>query len=84
MRPSGTVRIRVRPYADLGRFFPGAGRIRELEIPAGTTVGALLAMRQVPADESLTIGINDQLATRAAELHDGDVMDVVAPMVGGV
>ena len=81
--PDSTIRIRVRPYADLGRFFPGEGKIRSIEVPTRCTVGEFLARHGVPADEPLTIGINDRLAGRDSVLSEGDVVDVVAPMTGG-
>ena len=36
------LRVRVRPYADLARYFPGTGHVREVDVPAGATIQDLL------------------------------------------
>ena len=78
-----TIRVRVRPYADLARFFPGEGKVRELEVPVGATIGDLLATHGLPEGRRLTIGLNDRLAQRDATLSEGDVVDILVPMSGG-
>ena len=78
------IRIRVRPYADLARFFPGEGRIRVIEAPAGTTVGDLLDTHGLDESHRLTLGVNDVLASRETQLRDGDTLEVLVPMSGGM
>lgn len=78
------IRIRVRPYADLARFFPGEGRIRVIEAPAGSTVGDLLDAHGLDASHRLTLGVNDVLASRETQLRDGDTLEVLVPMSGGM
>lgn len=78
------IRIRVRPYADLARFFPGEGRIRVIETPAGSTVGDLLDAHGLDESRRLTLGVNDELASRATKLRDGDTLEVLVPMSGGM
>ena len=78
------MRIRVRPYADLARFFPGEGRIRVIEAPAGSTVGDLLDAHGLDESRRLTLGVNDELASRATKLRDGDTLEVLVPMSGGM
>ena len=78
------IRIRVRPYADLARFFPGEGRIRVIEAPAGSTVGDLLDAHGLDEARRLTLGVNDELASRATKLRDGDTLEVLVPMSGGM
>ena len=78
------IRIRVRPYADLARFFPGEGRIRVIEAPAGSTVGALLDAHGLDESRRLTLGVNDVLASRETKLRDGDTLEVLVPMSGGM
>ena len=78
------IRIRVRPYADLARFFPGEGRIRVTEVPAGSTVGDLLNAHGLDESHRLTLGVNDVLASRATQLRDGDTLEVLVPMSGGM
>ncbi len=77
------IRIRVRPYADLARFFPGEGRIRVVEVPASSTVGDLLDVHGLDDSHRLTLGVNDVLASRATQLRDGDTLEVLVPMSGG-
>lgn len=78
------IRIRVRPYADLVRFFPGEGRVRVVEAPAGSTVGDLLDAHGLDESRRLTLGVNDALASRATKLRDGDTLEVLVPMSGGM
>ena len=82
--PKHCIRIRVRPYADLARFFPGEGRIRVIETPAGATVGDVLAAHGLDESRRLTLGVNDELASRATQLRDGDTLEVLVPMSGGM
>ncbi len=79
-----SIRIRVRPYADLARFFPGEGRIRVIEAPAGSTVGDLLDAHGLDESRRLTLGVNDVLASRETQLRDGDTLEVLVPMSGGM
>lgn len=78
------IRIRVRPYADLARFFPGEGRIRVIEAPTGSTVGDLLDAHGLDESRRLTLGVNDVLASRETKLRDGDTLEVLVPMSGGM
>ncbi len=84
VRPECSIRIRVRPYADLARFFPGEGRIRVIEASAGSTVGDLLDAHGLDESRRLTLGVNDVLASRETQLCDGDTLEVLVPMSGGM
>ena len=77
------LRVRVRPYADLARYFPGTGAVREVDVPAGTSIEDLLRRFGVDAEPRLTIGLNGELAQRDAKLAAGDVVDILVPMTGG-
>jgi molybdopterin converting factor small subunit len=79
-----SMRVRIRPYADFGRFFPGTGKIREIEIPAGASIDDVLMIHGLAAEERLTIGLNGELAQRDAKLAAGDLIDILAPMSGGM
>ncbi len=83
-RQGKNIRIRVRPYADLARFFPGEGRVRVVEAPAGSTVGDLLEAHGLYEARRLTLGVNDVLASRETQLRDGDTLEVLVPMSGGM
>lgn len=84
MAQNCSIRIRVRPYADLARFFPGEGRVRVVEAPSGSTVGDLLDAHGLDESRRLTLGVNDVLASRETELRDGDTLEVLVPMSGGM
>ena len=84
MAQNCSIRIRVRPYADLARFFPGEGRVRVVEAPAGSTAGDLLAAHGLDESRRLTLGVNDVLASRETKLRDGDTLEVLVPMSGGM
>ncbi len=77
------LRVRVHPYADLARFFPGQGRVRQIEAAPGATVGDLLDAHGLDQTQRLTLGVNGQLASRATRLRNGDTLEVLAPMAGG-
>ena len=78
-----TMRVCVRPYADLGRYFPGCGAVRQVEIPDGASIGDLLTKFGLEAEGKLTIGLNGVLAERNTRLASGDLVDVLVPMAGG-
>ena len=78
-----TIRVRVRPFADLGRFFPGEGKVRLVEVTAGSTVGDLLAAHGLCDGRTLTLAVNRELVTPEKPLSEGDVVDVLVPMSGG-
>lgn len=80
---AATIRIWIRPFADLGRLFPGEGSPRELEVRAGSTVGDLLAAHGLDGGPRLTIGVNEKLARRDTPLASGDVVDILVPVSGG-
>ncbi len=75
--------VHVRVHAGLDRFFPGEGRIRNIEIAAGATVGSMLRDHGVPDDLPLVVGLNRDLGSRDSELKPGDLVELVPPMTGG-
>ena len=78
------MRIRIRPYADVGRFFYAEpGKTCVVSIEPSATVGDLLEAHGIEASVRVTLGVNNQLATRETQLKDGDNLEVLAPMSGG-
>ena len=75
--------VHVRVHAGLDRFFPGAGRVRKIEITEGATVGSLLRAHGVPEDLPLVVGLNRDLGSRDSEIKPGDLIELVPPMTGG-
>lgn len=80
---AGATSVHVRVHAGLDRFFPGAGRVRKIEIADGATVGSLLRDHGVPEDLPLVVGLNRDLGSRDSELQPGDLVELVPPMTGG-
>lgn len=81
---SAPVRLRVALYADLRRFLPkGVHGAFPVELPAGATVASLLEALAIPDQDSITVGLNGELAARDAELHDSDDITMFSPMEGG-
>ena len=78
------IRVHVRPYADLARFFfRGNKKTCEIKLAHGSTAGDLLDLYGLDHSYRLTLGLNGQLASRESRLHDGDTLEVLAPMSGG-
>ena len=81
--PRDQMTVHVRVHAGLGRFFPGEGKIRKIEVTAGSTVGGLLLAHGVPEDLPLVVGLNRDLGNRESQLKPGDLVELVPPMTGG-
>ena len=78
------IRVHVRPYADLARFFfRGNKKACSVKLAHGATAGDLLELYGLDSSHRLTLGVNGQLASRESRLHDGDTLEVLAPMSGG-
>jgi molybdopterin converting factor small subunit len=78
--------VELRLFASLRKHLPpGAPRGKcSLELPDGTTVGAVLERMNIPfasAHMRLVNGEHDRDFARA--LHDGDVLSVFPPVAGG-
>jgi sulfur carrier protein ThiS len=78
------MQIRVRLYAELVRQFGNGQRERTIELPDGSTVGSLLASLAAPPEMHVIVGRNGSLATRATLLADGDQLELMTAMEGGV
>jgi sulfur carrier protein ThiS len=78
------ISVRVSLFADLRRFLPrGAEGPQLFSLPAGATVGDLLAAIGIPAEDEVTPGLNGELAGRDAILRDGDDLVLFSAMEGG-
>ena len=75
--------VQVRVHAGLGRFFPGEGSVRYLEITEGATVGSLLREYGVPEEMPLVVGLNRDLGSRDSDIKPGDLVELIPPMTGG-
>src|SRR5918911_2022328 len=77
------MKVAVRFYAELARRLNGGQRERTVELAEGSTVGDLLGLLKVPLENGLIVGLNGSLAHRAANLHDGDELELMTAMEGG-
>jgi sulfur carrier protein ThiS len=78
------ISVRVTLFADLRRFLPrGAEGPQLYGLPAGATVGDLLDVIGIPAEDEVTPGLNGELAGRDAILRDGDDLVLFSAMEGG-
>lgn len=82
-RSATPIRLRVGLHADLRRFLPKGAAILELEIADRSTVADLLGHLGIPDVETVTVGVNGELAQRTTELHDQDEVTMFSPMEGG-
>lgn len=81
---STSIRLRVALHADMRKYLPpGETGPQAVELAAGSRVVELLARLAIPEGETVTIGLNGNLADRDALLHDGDEITMFSPMEGG-
>ena len=55
----------------------------ELEIPAGTMVGALIGSTKVPKEEIAFVALNGSRASLDAHIHEGDEVKLFQLVGGG-
>ena len=77
------MQVQVRLYAELARSLGGGERQRTVELPAGSSVGDLLATLAAPDEIGVIVGRNGQLADRGTTLAEGDKLELMTAMEGG-
>lgn len=78
------MRLNVALHADLRRFLPkGVNGAFPVDLNPGATVADLLEALGIPDRETITVGLNGELATRESTLHDADEITMFSPMEGG-
>ena len=79
------MRVRVKLFAFLGRYASDAppGTPFDLELPAGTTVDALIEQLKLPRDEVKVIFVNGRSRSPEWLLVDGDDLGIFPPIAGG-
>ena len=83
-QPKASVTLHVALHADLRRFLPqGVHGAFPVELQPGAKVADLLEVLGIPDRETITVGLNGELATRETELHDADEITMFSPMEGG-
>lgn len=80
----GTIGVTVTLFADLRRFLPpGVDGPHRRTVPEGSNVADLLAVIGIAPDVDITVGLDGELADRAAPLHEGADVMLLSPMEGG-
>ncbi len=79
------MRVEVRVFATLRRYFPdlGVGEPLYLDLPEGTTAGQLMARLGLPAEEVKVIMRNARQVEPDEVLRDGDRVAFIPPVAGG-
>lgn len=79
-----TIEVRVALHADLRKYLPpGASGPLGVQLQAGATVADLLRALRIPGGETVTVGVNGELADSETQLHAGDDITMFSPMEGG-
>ena len=83
------IEIEVRMFNSIARYANGAGERRRLAIEPGGTVGDVLTMLGIPADEvflvlvngrDITPGVLGEMVRTGHQLEDGDVLALSGPV----
>jgi sulfur-carrier protein len=79
------MKIKVRVFANLVRYVPGAraGVPLEMDIPAGTTLGSLVKQLNIPEEEYKTGFVNGRSEETAYAMKEGDEVGIFSPIGGG-
>ena len=78
-----TMRVIVRPFGDLRKFFRKGEEWREVEVPEGTTIRQLLERLGVDYGEFWRASIREMLVDDDTVLRDGDEALLFPPVAGG-
>lgn len=77
------MKIRVRCFTGMRQYAPEGASDFEIDLEAGTCVGALLDQMGVPVEEGLFIAANGYRTDRKKILNDGDTVVLFTSMEGG-
>ncbi len=80
----------MKLYAGLRKYLPKDIRSGEVKLPfrEGLAVGELIKAMKIPSEEVMLVLVNSEeiMETKKEsedELHDGDVVELFPPMLGG-
>ena len=81
----GSIRVNVRLFATLRRFFPHYDPEKgiEVKVAEGSTVEGLIQTLQLPKDEARVILINGKSKNLMDTIMDGDQVNIFTPLGGG-
>ena len=82
----GSIEIHIKAYGDLRRYLPEAERDSgaHLALPQGATVTQMLDLLKLPYHSTWLIGVNDAIVDLDHPLHDGDEVELMLPIGGGL
>jgi sulfur carrier protein ThiS len=82
----GRIAVLVKAYGDLRRYLPEAERDSgaRLALPEGATVTQLIDMLSLPYHSAWLIGVNDAVVDLDHPLRDGDEIELMLPIGGGL
>jgi molybdopterin converting factor small subunit len=77
--------VHVKLFATLRRHYPhlGIGEAMPVELSDGATVGQLIELLHLPADEVKVSFVNNIVRGKAYALSDGDEVGIFPPVGGG-
>lgn len=82
-----SIQIEVRLFNSISRYADGAGAHQLLEVPAGTTVGDILALFRIPEEDVFLVFVDGRDITRKLngvratfEVEDGAVVSLSGPV----
>jgi len=81
----GSIRINVKVFATLRRFFPGYDTEKGIDVTLeeGATIEHLIQTLQLPPNEARVILINGLSKKMTDRITEGDQINIFAPMGGG-
>lgn len=78
------IELRVALQADLRKYLAkGETGPKTVTLKSGATVADLLAALGIPEGETVTVGVDGELAQKDAPLHDHAEVTMFSPMEGG-
>ena len=80
------IAIHVKAYGDLRRYLPEAERDSgaRVELPDGATLVQMLDVLHLPYQSAWLIGVNDEIVELHHLLKDGDEIELMLPIGGGM
>ncbi len=81
----GSIRVNVRLFATLRRFFPGYNSEKgmDIKVEEGSTIENLIRSLQLPEKEAKVILINGKSKKTSDVITDGDQINIFTPIGGG-
>ncbi len=81
----GSIRVNVRLFATLRRFFPdyNSEKGMDIKVEEGSTIENLIRSLQLPEKEAKVILINGKSKKTSDVITDGDQINIFTPIGGG-